>query len=78
MNDDKTSPARVCSVRIAAVLVACAAVVACGGGSPATGACVSGSGATARCGDDYTQAQCNLVNGEHFYEGRTCKDLGFR
>lgn len=53
-------------------------VAACGGGDPPKGACVRGSGPGASCGDDFTDAQCNLVNGDRFYEGRTCRDLGFR
>ncbi|MCW5635371.1 MAG: hypothetical protein KIT17_18685 [Rubrivivax sp.] len=48
------------------------------GGDPPTGACVSGSGRTASCGDDFTHGQCNLINGDRWYEGRTCSDLGYR
>lgn len=46
--------------------------------SPRKGACVRGSGPTATCGDDFTSAQCNLVNGNAFHEGQSCQDLGFR
>lgn len=52
--------------------------VACGGGGNANGACVSGSGATAKCGDDFTATTCTLVNGSGFYEGKSCKELGLR
>jgi hypothetical protein len=52
--------------------------VACGGGGNANGACVRGSGATATCGDDFTATSCTLVNGTGFYEGKTCKELGFK
>ena len=52
--------------------------VGCGGGGETTGACVRGTGATATCGDDFTAGQCVLVAGDKFYEGTTCKALGFR
>jgi hypothetical protein len=54
------------------------ALSACGGGDPATGACVRGTGVGATCGDDFTAGQCSLINGNAFHEGKTCKDLGFR
>jgi hypothetical protein len=36
------------------------------------GACVFLAG----CGDDYTEGKCSMMNG-HFYEGKTCADLGY-
>ena len=54
------------------------AQAACGGGGNPTGACVRGSGVSASCGDDFSSGQCTVVNGSGFYEGKTCKDLGFR
>ena len=30
------------------------------------------------CGDDFTAGQCEAVKGDRFYEGKTCKDLGYR
>jgi hypothetical protein len=42
-----------------------------------TGACITGTGLTAHCGDDFTAGQCALVNGDEFFEGKTCKELGF-
>lgn len=59
-------------------LAALLGLASCGGGDDPKGACVRGSGVGATCGDDFTYAQCNLVNGDKFYEGRTCRDLGFR
>ena len=64
------------SVSVAAFLAL--TQVACGGGGNEKGACVGGSGATATCGDDFTATSCTLVNGTGFYEGKTCKALGFR
>jgi len=45
-------------------------------GHPPTGACVRGSGIAANCGDDFTAAQCNMVGGTAFYQGKTCQQLG--
>jgi hypothetical protein len=63
---------------IAVALLAALVQSACGGGGPSKGACVRGSGVTATCGDDFTTDTCRLVNGDAFYEGKSCKDLGFR
>jgi hypothetical protein len=50
----------------------------CGGGSnDSKGACVGGPNPNA-CGDDFTAAQCDLVNGDTFHEGKTCRELGYR
>lgn len=62
---------------VIALFLALCLLVACGG-DPPKGACVRGSGVTASCGDDFTAGQCELVNGDTFHEGRTCRDLGFR
>ncbi len=41
------------------------------------GACVTGSGYSARCRNDDTHAQCNMYNGDEWYEGTSCEELGF-
>ena len=64
------------TVAALAVLI-CSLIGGCGGGSGSTGACVRGSGATATCGNDFTVDQCVLINGDQFYEGKSCKDIGF-
>jgi len=45
-------------------------------GHQPTGACVRGSGIATNCGDDFTAAQCNMVGGTAFYQGKTCQQLG--
>ena len=60
-----------------AVLFGLLVHVSCGGGSDAKGACVGGANPNA-CGDDFTAGQCEAVKGDRFYEGKTCKDLGYR
>lgn len=58
--------------------IALAVAVGLGGCSaPEKGACIRGSGPTATCGNDFTDAQCILVNGDEFHEGKTCRELGF-
>jgi hypothetical protein len=59
-----------------ALLASSALILSCGGSDP-KGACVSGSGIGSHCGDDFTAGQCDMVNGDHWYEGKTCKDLGY-
>lgn len=52
----------------------------CEGCKAPKGACVFdiGGPATPSCTDDQTRAQCDLLGGfATFYEGRTCKQLGF-
>jgi hypothetical protein len=47
---------------------------ACDVGDNPEGACVNIAGG---CGDDFTSAQCDAVNGA-FHEDTTCDQLGFR
>jgi hypothetical protein len=60
-----------------ALLASTLMTLSCGGDSGPSGACVRGSGIGATCGDDFTHEQCNMVNGDYWYEAKTCKDLGF-
>lgn len=63
--------------RFLVVIALAVAAGLCGCSAPEKGACIRGTGVTATCGDDFTDAQCNLVNGDEFHEGRTCRELGF-
>jgi len=51
-------------------------MVSCGG--QPTGACVQGSGIGAHCGDGFTAATCSMMGNSTFYQGKTCKQLGFQ
>jgi len=50
-------------------------VLSCG--SQPTGACVQGSGIGAHCGDGFTAATCSMMGDSTFYQGQSCKQLGF-
>jgi hypothetical protein len=41
------------------------------------GACVRDAGIASTCGDDMTSGQCDMMNGDHWYKGKTCAQLGF-
>ena len=48
------------------------------GCSPPKGACTTGSGLTASCGDNFTSDLCISTLDGRFSEGATCEGLGFR
>jgi hypothetical protein len=62
---------------IAAVVFILVSLPGCGGDDDEGGACVSGTGVSAQCRDDYSSGQCQLINAE-FHAGTTCAALGFR
>jgi hypothetical protein len=62
-------------VTFAALLLA--VLAGCGGDDDESGACVSGTGVSAACRDDYSSGQCQLINAQ-YHVGKSCRDLGFR
>jgi len=62
---------------VAALAFILLCLTSCGGSDDEGGACVSGIGVSARCREDFTSGQCQLINAE-FHAGKTCASLGFR
>ncbi len=66
------------SVAVTVAVIGALLLCSCGGGSydGARGACVVDG--TRSCVDDTSADSCRTyLHGDHFYETRRCKDLGF-